>query len=87
MKLEFSRQIFLKNTQISNFVRIHPVGVDFFHVDAKTDMTKLIVTLRSSVDAPKNCILLTLYLFVPHDSDTEYRLFLSVHYLVYVLYR
>jgi hypothetical protein len=32
MKLEFSRQIFSKNTQISNFMKIRPVGAEF-HAD------------------------------------------------------
>jgi hypothetical protein len=37
MKLEFSRQFFEK---YSNFVKIHPVGTELFHVDGQTDMTK-----------------------------------------------
>ena len=31
MKLEFSRQIFEKKTQISNFIKIRPVGAEVFH--------------------------------------------------------
>ena len=43
MKTEVSRQI-LKNTQISNFMNIHPQGTELFHVDwqMETDMTKLV---------------------------------------------
>jgi hypothetical protein len=58
MKLEFSRQIFLK-TQISGFVKIHPVGGKLFRVeregarekltDTRTDMTKLIVARKFEV--------------------------------------
>ena len=36
MKLEFSRQI-LYNIQISNFVKICPVGAKLFHVEGQTD--------------------------------------------------
>jgi len=43
MKLEFSRQI-LKNTDISNFMKIHPVGTELFLADGQTDLTKLIDT-------------------------------------------
>jgi len=35
MKIEFSRQI-LKNTKISNFVKIRPVGAELFHADRLT---------------------------------------------------
>ena len=28
---------FSKRSQISNFIRIHPVGVESFHVDRRTD--------------------------------------------------
>ena len=34
---------FLKNTQISNFVKIRPVGAEMFRVEGWTDMTKLTV--------------------------------------------
>ena len=33
-----------KKTQISNFIKIRPVGAEYFHTDERTDMTKLIVT-------------------------------------------
>ena len=36
--LKFSRQIFgKKNTQISNFIKIRPVGAELFHADRRTD--------------------------------------------------
>jgi len=48
MKLEFLGRL-SKNTQISNFMTIRPVGAEFFHAgeraDGRTDMTKLIVVL------------------------------------------
>jgi len=48
---------FSKNTQISNFMKIRPVGVELFHADrrraGRRDMTKLIVSFRNSANAPK----------------------------------
>jgi hypothetical protein len=35
--------IFSGNTQISNFIKIRPVGAELFHADGRTDMTKLVV--------------------------------------------
>ena len=51
MKHEFSRRIFEKNTQISNFIEIRPVGAELFHVDRHM---KLIVAFRNFANAPKN---------------------------------
>jgi len=61
MKIEFSRQIFLKNMQMPNFIKIRRVGAELFHADGwtdgqmdrQTDMTKLIVALRNFANAPK----------------------------------
>ena len=56
MKIESSRQ-FLKNPQISNFKKIHPMVAETFHeegrIDRRTDMNKPIVTYHKSEDAPK----------------------------------
>ena len=41
---------FIKNTQISNFMKIRPVGAELFHADGWTDMKKLIVTFRNFCD-------------------------------------
>ena len=35
-KLELSRKIFEKNTQISNLMKIRPVGASLFHADGQT---------------------------------------------------
>jgi hypothetical protein len=64
MKLEFSRQIF-ENTQISNCMKIHPMGAELFHADGqtdgrtdeRTDMTKPIVAFRNFANAPKDGVL------------------------------
>jgi len=46
MKLEFFDR-FSENIQISDFMKIRPVGAELFHADRQTDMTKLIVTFRN----------------------------------------
>jgi len=46
---------FSKDTEISNFMKIRPVGAKFFHADGRTDMMKLIVAFRDLVNAPRNC--------------------------------
>ena len=61
MKLEFSRQILEKYTDIKFHKKIRPVGAELFHVDRCTDrwtdgqthMTKLIVAFRNFAKAPK----------------------------------
>jgi len=47
---------FSKNLQISNFMKIRPVGAELFHADGRTDMTKLIVAFRNFANAPKNAL-------------------------------
>jgi hypothetical protein len=44
---------FSKITQISNSMKIRPVGTELFHADGRTDMAKLIVDLRNFAKAPK----------------------------------
>jgi len=53
MKLEFFDR-FSKDNQISNFMKIRPVGAELFHAGGRTDMTKLIFGFRSFANAPKN---------------------------------
>ena len=57
MKLSFVER-FSENIQISNLMKIRPVGFELFYADRRmdtwTDMTKLIVTLRNFVNTPKN---------------------------------
>jgi hypothetical protein len=45
---------FSKNTQISNFMKIRPVGAELFHADGQTDMVKLLVAFRNFAKAPSN---------------------------------
>ena len=53
MKLKSSRQ-FSKSLQISNLMKIRPVGTELFYKDGRTDMTKLIAAFRNFANAPKN---------------------------------
>ena len=50
--------IFSKNLQISNSMKICQVGAELFHADrrtdGRTDMTKLIVVFRNFSNMPKN---------------------------------
>jgi hypothetical protein len=54
MKRKFSRQIFEKKDQVSHLIAICSVGAELFHEDGQTDMSKLIVALRNSENAPKD---------------------------------
>jgi hypothetical protein len=36
IKIEFIQQIFKKNYQISNFMKIRPLGAELFHADGQT---------------------------------------------------
>jgi len=42
----------LKNNQISNFMKIRPMGAELFHADSWTDTTKLIIALRNFANVP-----------------------------------
>ena len=47
---------FSKNTCISNFMKIRPVGAELFHADGRTeaDMTKVIIVFRNFANAHKS---------------------------------
>ena len=59
MQLGFSGQIF--ETEITNFMKIRPVGAELIHADRRTyrrkDMTKLIVAFRNFAKAPNNHVI------------------------------
>ena len=52
MKLEFCR--LSKNTLISDYMKIRPVGAELFHAEGQTDIRKLIVAFRNFATAPRN---------------------------------
>jgi len=43
---------FSKNTQISNFMKIRPVGAEFFHMDGRTDRNR--EAFGNFANMPKN---------------------------------
>ena len=47
---------FSKNIQISSLIKIHPVAVELFHADRRTDMIKLIVAFCDFANAPNYII-------------------------------
>jgi len=55
MKLKFFRQNFekKKKTQISNFMKIHPVGAELSHADGQTDTRTLTVAFHVFANVPK----------------------------------
>ena len=63
IKFEFSRQNFEKNPEISNFMKINPLGAEWFQADRRTDrhtgvhtdMTKKIVIFSSFANEHKSC--------------------------------
>jgi hypothetical protein len=56
MKIELSRHI-SESPQISNFMKIHPVGAELSHTEGrKRPMTKVIVASGNFVTVPKNGI-------------------------------
>ena len=48
---------FGKNCRIPNLTKISAVGVEPFHADGRTDMTKLIVAFHNFPNAPKSALL------------------------------
>ena len=56
--VRFSGKFFFsKNTNISNFMKICPVGAELFargHIEGRTDMTTLVVAFRNLTNAPKD---------------------------------
>ena len=46
-KLEYPLQIFSKNNEISNFIKLRPVGDELFHADGRARETDSGQTLQS----------------------------------------
>jgi hypothetical protein len=55
IKLEIFFNRLSKKSQISNLIKIRPVGGDVFHADRRKDIMKLTVAFRNFVNAPKKC--------------------------------
>ena len=73
MKIEFSRHI-LEKFQISNFMKIPPVGAEVFRADRQADMRKLIVFFEIFLAHLKRvklvlCILLSIFCLPVSDLN------------------
>jgi hypothetical protein len=57
IKIEFSRWVFSKNTQVSIIMQIHPVGAELFHAggraDRQAEMTNQMIAFRSFANTTK----------------------------------
>ena len=53
----------MRDTQISNFMKVHPVGAELFHVDGWKDMTKPIAAFRNLGNAARR----STSTFCPHS--------------------
>jgi hypothetical protein len=45
-------EIFSKNSQVLNFIKLHPVGSELFHADGETDSLKVTVGFRIFANSP-----------------------------------
>ena len=54
---------FSETPEISNLMKIHPLGAKLFHADRQTGVTTLIVTICTSAKIPKsvNCFSFATY--------------------------
>ena len=66
-----SSTYFRKKTQISNFIKVRPVGAQLFHPDGQTDMTTLKVACLNFAKVLKNS--------VKEDSNNSRKLLLYLH--------
>jgi hypothetical protein len=74
---------FSKKAQISNFIKIRPVGAELFHADrqrdGRTGMSKLIVAFRNFANAPKTLLV------SPRCHGRRHGLFEAPAYLAFLL--
>jgi hypothetical protein len=52
--LNFLDRFSKKNIQISDLMKIRPVGAELFRADRRTDMTKIIVAFLNDASTPKD---------------------------------
>jgi hypothetical protein len=56
MKLEFSRQIFEKYSQVSNFTKLRPLKLQFFYKGERTNTMKPIVAFGNFTKEPNQAV-------------------------------
>jgi hypothetical protein len=75
-----------KNTEISNFMKILPLGAELFYTDGQTDTKKLTVALRNFGSATKHHSSFTRKRFFSPGSEKQLVAFsLLLHFLYYRL--
>jgi len=57
----------------SNFIKIHPVGAQLFHVDGQTDMTKVTVAFCKFANLLKNKFSISIIMKLELSVQTRYR--------------
>ena len=67
VNLEFSPPIFFLNPQVSNLMKICPVGAKSFHVGGETEWTNLSVSSRSFTNAPCNMMQKYYHFYYTHE--------------------
>ena len=76
--------IFSKNYQISNLIKIRPVGDKLFHADGRRDMTKLIAALCNSANARLKRMPLETFIIL---TNVRYNFLInSIYYSIILLY-
>jgi hypothetical protein len=75
---------FSKNTQISSFMKIRPVGEQLYHADGRTDKTNLIVAFRNFANAPKKGSILYVTYQVLHNAYYQIYQYPSNRYTVQI---
>jgi hypothetical protein len=60
---------FSKNNQISDVMKIRPLGAELFHAVRRTDMTKLVVAFPSFANAPKRTTYLKIKYVTMHRAQ------------------
>jgi hypothetical protein len=78
---------FAKNTQISNFMKMRPLGAELFRTDGRIDMTTLLFAFHNFANASKN------WTFCPHSvfmcfvsiwEQTAIIFLFSINYLLFI---
>jgi hypothetical protein len=69
--------IFSKNAQVSALMKIRLMGAEVFHVNGRTDITKIIVAFRNFAEAPENCSAFHVLLVVLTATTPKYSCFIT----------
>jgi hypothetical protein len=65
-------------------MKIRPVGVELYHADGRTDMTKVIGAFHNLAKAPKHASILNVIYQVSHNADYQIFKYPSNRYTVQI---